>query len=52
MTQIAFTGDLAFTKYFSKSCRDKKMLSEKIVSFLSGQIIQLSMLRVRFLRIQ
>lgn len=36
MTQIAFTGDLAFTKYFSKSCRDKKMLSEKIVSFLSG----------------
>ena len=35
MTQIAFTGDLAFTKHFSNSCTDENLLDEKIVSFLS-----------------
>lgn len=36
MTQIAFTGDVAFTKHFSKSCSDEKLLSEQIVKFLSS----------------
>ena len=36
MTQIAFTGDVAFTKHFSKSCSDDNLLSEKIVNFLSS----------------
>lgn len=35
MTQIAFTGDLAFTKHFSKSCGDENLFDEKIVSFLA-----------------
>ena len=36
MTQLAFTGDIAFTKYFSNSCYDKDLLSERIVDFLSS----------------
>lgn len=36
MTQIAFTGDIAFTKYFSNSCTDNNLLDEKIVNFLSS----------------
>ena len=36
MTQIAFTGDIAFTKYFAKSCLDKKLLDEKVVNYLSS----------------
>lgn len=36
MTQIAFTGDIAFTKYFSNSCDDKNLLDEEIVQFLSS----------------
>ena len=36
MTQIAFTGDIAFTKYFSNSCDDKHLLDEEIVQFLSS----------------
>ncbi len=35
MTQIAFTGDVAFTKHFSKSCSDEKLLDDKIIKFLS-----------------
>ena len=35
MTQIAFTGDIAFTKYFQNSCNDDKLLSEKIVNFFT-----------------
>lgn len=36
MTEIAYTGDVAFTKYFSKSCFDEKLLSDEVVSFLSS----------------
>ncbi len=36
MTQIAFTGDLAFTKHFSNSCNDENLLSDKVVEFLSS----------------
>ena len=36
MTQIAFTGDIAFTKYFSNSCDDKNLLDEEIVQFFSS----------------
>ena len=36
MTQIAFTGDVAFTKHFSHSCSDENLLSERIVKFLSS----------------
>ena len=36
MTQIAFTGDVAFTKHFSQSCSDENLLSEEIVNFLSA----------------
>ena len=36
MTQIAFTGDVAFTKHFSQACSDDNLLSEKIVKFLSS----------------
>lgn len=35
MTQIAFTGDVAFTKHFAQSCTDEKLLSKEIVDFLS-----------------
>lgn len=36
MTRLAFTGDIAFTKYFSSSCTDKTLLDERIVDFLSS----------------
>ena len=36
MTQIAFTGDLAFTKHFSKAYSDENLLNDKIVNFLSS----------------
>ncbi len=36
MTQLAFTGDIAFTKYFSSACSDENLLDEKIVKFLSS----------------
>lgn len=35
MTQIAFTGDLAFSKHFSGKFTDEKLLSDEIVEFLS-----------------
>ena len=36
MTQLAFTGDIAFTKNFSNACKDEKLLDEEIVNFLSS----------------
>ena len=36
MTKIAFTGDVAFTKYFSNSCNDEKLLNKDIINFLSS----------------
>ena len=36
MTQIAFTGDVAFTKHFSNSYKDEHLLSEKVINFLSS----------------
>ena len=36
MSSIAFTGDIAFTKFFSQSCFDNNLLSEQVVSFLSS----------------
>ena len=35
MTRIAFTGDMAFSKYFSRSCEDPKLLSEPVETFLA-----------------
>lgn len=36
MTQIAFTGDIAFTKYFSNSSADANLMDGKIADFLSS----------------
>ena len=36
MTQIAFTGDIAFTKYFSNSSADTNLMDGKIAEFLSS----------------
>ena len=36
MSTIAFTGDIAFTKFFSQSCSDENLLSEKVVDFLAS----------------
>ena len=36
MTQIAFTGDVAFTKHFSASCDDEALFDNEIISFLSS----------------
>lgn len=36
MTTIAFTGDIAFSKYFRDSWQDEELMSPEIVSFLSG----------------
>ena len=56
MTQIAFTGDVAFTKYFSESCSDVNLISKQLVNKLSisflHQITQLLMLKVQLLQIQ
>ena len=35
MVQIAFTGDMAFSKHFSQSCMEPNLLSEKVEKFLS-----------------
>ena len=35
MTKIAFTGDVAFSKYFASSCGDENLLSDEVKSFLS-----------------
>lgn len=35
MVQVAFTGDVAFSKHFSQSCLDEKLLSDKVEAFLS-----------------
>ena len=35
MTQISFTGDIAFTKHFSRSCQDGELLSDRIIDFLT-----------------
>lgn len=36
MTNIAFTGDIAFSKHFSGKFTDEKLLSDEIVEFLSS----------------
>ena len=36
MSTISFTGDIAFTKFFSESCFDKNLLSENVTNFLSS----------------
>lgn len=36
MTQIAFTGDVAFTKHFSESSYDENLFDNNIISFLSS----------------
>ncbi len=35
MTKIAFTGDVAFTRYFSDSCFKEDLLDKKVENFLS-----------------
>jgi len=35
MIKLAFTGDVAFSKYFAHSCMEERLLSEKVENFLS-----------------
>ncbi len=35
MTSLAFTGDICFSKYFSESYKDEKLIEDSIVKFLS-----------------
>jgi len=35
MTQLTFTGDIAFSKYFTGRANDENLLSDEILTFLS-----------------
>ena len=38
MTEIAFTGDIAFSKYFTGRADDEQLLSPAILSFLKNNL--------------
>ena len=38
MTSIAFTGDIAFSKYFSKSYEKPDLMDNEIINFLQSSV--------------